>query len=92
MLSVSLLTEHSQARDPTGATPPFYLYTGRGPSSASMHLGHLVPFMMTQWLQRAFDVPLVIQVGSGLFWFDSVWFGLVRCVMMWFGLVWFGLV
>lgn len=41
---------------------PFYLYTGRGPSSAAMHLGHLIPFMMTQWLQEAFDVPLVIQM------------------------------
>jgi tryptophanyl-tRNA synthetase len=26
----------------------FYLYTGRGPSSESMHLGHLVPFIMTK--------------------------------------------
>lgn len=41
---------------------PFYLYTGRGPSSLSMHLGHLIPFMMTKWLQDAFDVPLVIQM------------------------------
>lgn len=41
---------------------PFYLYTGRGPSSGSMHLGHLLPFMMTQWMQKAFDVPLVIQM------------------------------
>lgn len=41
---------------------PFYLYTGRGPSSESMHLGHLVPFMMTKWLQDAFNVPLVIQM------------------------------
>jgi len=41
---------------------PFYLYTGRGPSSGSMHLGHLIPFMMTKWLQEAFDVPLVIQM------------------------------
>jgi len=41
---------------------PFYLYTGRGPSSGSMHLGHLVPFMFTQWLQRAFQCPLVIQM------------------------------
>lgn len=44
------------------ANIPFYLYTGRGPSSAAMHLGHLVPFMMTQWLQEAFGVPLVIQM------------------------------
>lgn len=27
---------------------PFYLYTGRGPSSDSMHLGHLVPFIFCQ--------------------------------------------
>eukprot|EP01071_Lankesteria_metandrocarpae_P008506 Lankesteria_metandrocarpae@DN4980_c0_g2_i1.p1 len=41
---------------------PFYLYTGRGPSSQSMHVGHLVPFMFTKWLQEAFNVPLVIQL------------------------------
>jgi tryptophanyl-tRNA synthetase len=41
---------------------PFYLYTGRGPSSESMHLGHLVPFIITKWLQDVFDVPLVIQL------------------------------
>jgi tryptophanyl-tRNA synthetase len=41
---------------------PFYLYTGRGPSSESLHLGHLVPFQFTQWLQRVFNVPLVIQL------------------------------
>eukprot|EP00096_Caligus_rogercresseyi_P005351 TRINITY_DN2064_c0_g1_i1.p1 TRINITY_DN2064_c0_g1~~TRINITY_DN2064_c0_g1_i1.p1 ORF type:complete len:431 (+),score=115.17 TRINITY_DN2064_c0_g1_i1:48-1295(+) len=41
---------------------PFYLYTGRGPSSGSMHLGHLIPFMFTKWLQDTFDVPLVIQL------------------------------
>lgn len=41
---------------------PFYLYTGRGPSSESMHMGHLVPFMFTKWLQDTFNVPLVIQI------------------------------
>nr|XP_019008527.1 tryptophan-tRNA ligase [Kwoniella pini CBS 10737]OCF47308.1 tryptophan-tRNA ligase [Kwoniella pini CBS 10737] len=41
---------------------PFYLYTGRGPSSDSMHMGHLIPFMFTAYLQRVFNVPLVIQV------------------------------
>ncbi|MBW0502220.1 hypothetical protein O181_041935 [Austropuccinia psidii MF-1] len=41
---------------------PFYLYTGRGPSSESMHLGHMVPFIVTQWLQEVFDVPVVIQL------------------------------
>ncbi|EDK45432.1 tryptophan--tRNA ligase [Lodderomyces elongisporus] len=41
---------------------PFFLYTGRGPSSDSMHLGHMVPFIFTKWLQDVFDVPLVIEL------------------------------
>ena len=41
---------------------PFFLYTGRGPSSDSMHLGHLIPFLFTKWLQDVFDCPLVIQL------------------------------
>jgi tryptophanyl-tRNA synthetase len=41
---------------------PMYLYTGRGPSSSSMHMGHLIPFLFTKWLQEAFNVPLVIQM------------------------------
>lgn len=39
-----------------------YLYTGRGPSSLSLHLGHLIPFMFTKWLQEVFDCVLVIQL------------------------------
>lgn len=50
-----ILTRYEQQK-------PFYLYTGRGPSSSSMHLGHLIPFLFTQWLQDVFDVPLVIQL------------------------------
>ncbi|KAK1227578.1 tryptophan--tRNA ligase [Marasmius sp. AFHP31] len=41
---------------------PFFLYTGRGPSSDSMHLGHMVPFVFTKWLQDVFEAPLVIQL------------------------------
>ena len=44
------------------AAKGFYLYTGRGPSSSAMHLGHIVPFTFTRYLQAAFDVPLVIQI------------------------------
>jgi len=48
---------------PPPTTPcPIYLYTGRGPSSAAMHLGHLVPFLFTAWLQKAFQCPLVVQM------------------------------
>lgn len=41
---------------------PFYLYTGRGPSAGSLHVGHLIPFMFTKWLQEVFNCPLVIQL------------------------------
>lgn len=41
---------------------PFFLYTGRGPLSDSLHLGHMVPFIFTKWLQDVFDVPLVIEL------------------------------
>ena len=37
---------------------PFFLYTGRGPSSDALHLGHTIPFTFTKWLQDIFDVPL----------------------------------
>ncbi|KAI4244908.1 MAG: hypothetical protein L6R40_002814 [Gallowayella cf. fulva] len=41
---------------------PFYLYTGRGPSSDSMHVGHTIPFEFTKYLQDVFNVPLVIML------------------------------
>ena len=41
---------------------PFFLYTGRGPSSSALHLGHLIPFIFTKYLQETFDVPLIIQL------------------------------
>lgn len=41
---------------------PFYLYTGRGPSSDSMHIGHMVPFVVCKYLQDIFDCHLVIQM------------------------------
>ena len=34
----------------------------RGPSSGSLHLGHLIPFFFTKWLQDVFQCPLVIQL------------------------------
>ncbi|KAI8341936.1 hypothetical protein BC941DRAFT_414918 [Chlamydoabsidia padenii] len=54
--------EMSRILDRYEQKKPFYLYTGRGPSSASMHLGHMVPFIFCQWLQDVFDVPIVIQL------------------------------
>jgi len=39
----------------------FYLYTGRGPSE-HVHLGHVVPWIFTKWLQDKFDVKLIFQL------------------------------
>lgn len=39
----------------------FYLYTGRGPSG-EVHLGHLMPWIFTKWLQDKFNVKLIFQM------------------------------
>jgi tryptophanyl-tRNA synthetase len=39
----------------------FFLYTGRGPSGHT-HLGHLIPWIFTKWLQEKFDVELYFQM------------------------------
>ena len=41
-----------------------YLYTGRGPSSESLHIGHLIPLMFTKYLQDALKCKLVIQMTT----------------------------
>lgn len=38
----------------------FFLYTGRSPSGP-IHLGHLMPWIFTKWLQDTFDVDLYFQ-------------------------------
>ncbi|MEK6977500.1 MAG: tryptophan--tRNA ligase, partial [Candidatus Hydrothermarchaeota archaeon] len=40
---------------------PFVLYTGRGPSGDT-HLGHLMPWLFTRWLQEAFGAKLIFQL------------------------------
>lgn len=39
----------------------FFLYTGRGPSGHT-HLGHLVPWIFTAWLQEKFGAELYFQM------------------------------
>lgn len=43
---------------------PIFIYTGRGPSSDALHLGHVVPFMFTKWLQDVFNATVVIQMAD----------------------------
>jgi tryptophanyl-tRNA synthetase len=40
----------------------FFLYTGRGPSSESMHLGHAIPLLLCKYIQDTFNIPFVVQV------------------------------
>jgi tryptophanyl-tRNA synthetase len=39
----------------------FFLYTGRGPSGYT-HIGHLIPWIFTKWLQDKFDAELYFQM------------------------------
>lgn len=39
----------------------FFLYTGRGPSGP-MHIGHIIPFIMTKWFQEKFGVNVYIEL------------------------------
>jgi len=39
----------------------FFLYTGRGPSGHT-HLGHIMPWILTKWLQDKFDAELWFQM------------------------------
>lgn len=41
----------------------FFLYTGRGPSG-NVHIGHLVPWIFTKWLQDVFDVEFYFQMSD----------------------------
>lgn len=40
---------------------PFYLYTGRGPSS-EVHVGHLMPWVLTKWMQDTLGATLYFQL------------------------------
>lgn len=39
----------------------FFLYTGRGPSG-QVHLGHMLPWIFTKYLQETFRAPLYFQI------------------------------
>ncbi len=49
-----ILDEHEKGN-------PFALYTGRGPSSG-VHIGHMLPWFFTKWLQDKFGATLYFQI------------------------------
>ncbi len=48
----------------------FYLYTGRGPSGG-VHLGHLIPWIFTKYLQSKFDADLYFQMTDDEKYYNS---------------------
>lgn len=42
----------------------FYIYTGRGPSHGSLHIGHVIPFLVCKYLQDIFECPIFIQLST----------------------------
>jgi len=48
----------------------FFLYTGRGPSGP-MHIGHLIPFILTKWLQDRFRVNVYIMITDDEKYWDE---------------------
>jgi tryptophanyl-tRNA synthetase len=53
--------DFNQILDRYEAGEKFVLYTGRGPSGHT-HLGHLMPWIFTKYLQDAFDADLYFQM------------------------------
>lgn len=49
-----ILDDHAKGRG-------MFLYTGRGPSGP-MHIGHIIQFYFTKWLQDKFHAPAYIQI------------------------------
>jgi tryptophanyl-tRNA synthetase len=54
----SILTLHETGR-------PFFIHAGRGPSSPSMHLGHMANFEFAKWLSDVFKQPLLVMLSDG---------------------------
>ncbi|MBX4212162.1 tryptophan--tRNA ligase, partial [Candidatus Pacearchaeota archaeon] len=53
-----ILDEYQKVKGPQDQK--FFLYTGRAPSGP-VHIGHLVPWVFTKWLQDKFNVELWFQ-------------------------------
>lgn len=52
-----------------------YIYTGRGPTSEALHLGHIIPMEFTVWLQQVFNAFVVFQMADDeKYWFKKVKF------------------
>lgn len=54
------------------AGKPIFLYTGRGPTTDALHLGHIISYYFTAWLQKVFNAVVVIQMADDeKYWFKD---------------------
>uniref|UniRef100_A0A6C0ECJ6 tryptophan--tRNA ligase n=1 Tax=viral metagenome TaxID=1070528 RepID=A0A6C0ECJ6_9ZZZZ len=54
------------------AGKPVGIYTGRGPTSEAMHMGHMLPFKFTKYLQDALGAIVIIQMSDDeKYYFDK---------------------
>lgn len=52
---------------------PIMIYTGRGPTSECLHLGHMIPISFTVWLQKVFNAVVVFQMADDeKYWFRNM--------------------
>ena len=52
-----------------------FIYTGRGPSTESLHLGHYTVIEFTKWLQDIFNAITIIQIADDeKYWFKDLKF------------------
>lgn len=52
-----------------------FIYTGRGPTSDALHLGHIVPIEFTVWLQKVFNAFVIFQMADDeKYWFKDMKF------------------
>lgn len=53
----------------------FFIYTGRGPTTEDLHLGHIVPIEFTAWLQKVFNAFVIFQMADDeKYWFKDMSF------------------
>lgn len=49
-----------------------FIYTGRGPSTESMHMGHIIPIQFAVWLQKIFNCIVIFQLADDeKYWYKN---------------------
>ena len=63
----------NQILDDFEAGKKIFIYTGRGPTSNALHLGHIIPIEFSSWLQKVFSAFVVFQMADDeKYWFKDM--------------------